>query len=293
MVDIKTTEMRVIEEAFGLGRENPKGAGFVLDFSDRTMPTWFREELGVDIDEARYKTQGSSKANRFRGFIKEEPALVVADMLRKLWEHRQAIKWQPEGGATADQVANMKTQLFAFIKRLEEPAARLTDAKAIAISFDATHMGDQIRRIESSIKTDPALAIGTAKELTETCFKTILSARGIPYDKEDLPQLGKKIFSALKLLPEDIPETAKGAKTIKVMLSNLATVVQGLAEIRSLYGTGHGRDGKTRGISPRHARLVVGAASTLVTFAFETHLETFPIKPNIGRRRHETEFKAR
>lgn len=155
-------------------------------------------------------------------------------------------------------------------------AARLADAKAIAEQFDAAHITDQIKRIEASIDADPALAIGTAKELVESCFKTILSERNIEYGKEDLPQLGKKAFSAMKLLPDDVPEGAKGAKTIKVLLSNLATVVQGLAEIRSLYGTGHGRDGKARGVTSRHARLAVGAASALVTFAFQTHLENAP-----------------
>ncbi len=155
-------------------------------------------------------------------------------------------------------------------------AARLADAKAIAEQFDAAHITDQIKRIEASIDADPALAIGTAKELVESCFKTILRERNIEYGKEDLPQLGKKAFSAMKLLPEDVPDSAKGAKTIKVLLSNLATVVQGLAEIRGLYGTGHGRDGKARGVTSRHARLAVGAASALVTFAFQTHLENRP-----------------
>ncbi|QYO62374.1 MULTISPECIES: abortive infection family protein [unclassified Leptolyngbya] len=28
--------------------------------------------------------------------------------------------------------------------------------------------------------------------------------------------------------------------------------MQGLAEIRGLYGTGHGRDGKARGVTSRH-----------------------------------------
>lgn len=155
-------------------------------------------------------------------------------------------------------------------------AARLADAKALAEKFDANHIGDQIRRIEASIDADPALAIGQAKELTESCFKTILGERGIEYGKEDLPQLGKKAFKALKLVPDDIPDATKGAQTIRIMLSNLATVVQGIAEIRSLYGTGHGKDGKAKGVSSRHARLAVGAASTLVTFAFQTHLEHPP-----------------
>jgi hypothetical protein len=91
---------------------------------------------------------------------------------------------------------------------------------------------------------------------------------------DDLPQLGKKVFKALKLLPDDVPEAAKGADAIRRLLSNLSTVVQGLAEIRGLYGTGHGKDGRVRGLTSRHARLCVGAASALVTFTFQTHLET-------------------
>lgn len=152
---------------------------------------------------------------------------------------------------------------------------RLADAKAIAEDFDAEHMRNQIKRIESSINVDPALAIGTAKELTESCFKTILGERGVEYGRaDDLPQLGKKVFRALKLLPEGVSDAARGAETIKRLLSNLATVVQGLAEVRGLYGTGHGKDGRARGVSSRHAKLCVGAATALVTFAFETHRET-------------------
>jgi len=63
-------------------------------------------------------------------------------------------------------------------------------------------------------------------------------------------------------------------ETVKRVLNNLATVVQGLAEIRGLYGTGHGKEGRAKGVQSRHARLAVGAASALVTFLFQTHLET-------------------
>ncbi|MDR3231671.1 MAG: abortive infection family protein, partial [Synergistaceae bacterium] len=38
-------------------------------------------------------------------------------------------------------------------------------------------------------------------------------------------------------------------------------------------GTGHGKDGRSKGLSTRHARLAVGAASTFVRFLFETHIE--------------------
>lgn len=154
-------------------------------------------------------------------------------------------------------------------------SARLADAKAFAEACDLTHLGEHIQRIERAIDNDPAQAIGSAKELAETVAKTILSKRKIPFSpSSDLLELGKLTFKALKQLPDDVPDKAKGADTIKRMLSNLGSVVQGVAELRGLYGTGHGKDGKVKGLLPRHARLVVGAASTLSYYWLETDKET-------------------
>lgn len=151
----------------------------------------------------------------------------------------------------------------------------LDDLKETALVFDAKHLADQIRRIEHSIEADPALAIGTAKELIETCCRTIMAERGKSVvGTPDIPALTKETLKELKLLPEGIPEQAKGSEIIKRLLSNLATIGQGVAEIRNLYGSGHGKDGKTQAIKPRHAKLAVGAATTLVMFLFETHIET-------------------
>ena len=48
-------------------------------------------------------------------------------------------------------------------------------------------------------------------------------------------------------------------------------MAQSLAELRNLYGTGHGKDGKSKGLAARHAKLAVGAAATVAVFLFETH----------------------
>ena len=63
---------------------------------------------------------------------------------------------------------------------------------------------------------------------------------------------------------------------IKKLLANLGVVVQSLAEVRNLYGSGHGRGVKRQALHPRHARLAVGAATTLATFLLETHWEKRP-----------------
>ena len=65
----------------------------------------------------------------------------------------------------------------------------------------------------------------------------------------------------------------QGAETIKLILRNLAALTQYLAEWRSLYGTGHGRDGRHKGLQPRHARLAVGLAVSFIDFVTETFRE--------------------
>ncbi|HAO77573.1 MAG TPA: hypothetical protein DCQ92_01115, partial [Verrucomicrobia subdivision 3 bacterium] len=153
----------------------------------------------------------------------------------------------------------------------------LEPLKAQAKLLDANHLAEQIWRMEASVETDPPLAIGTAKELIETCCKTILAERGKPISgTPDMPTLTKATMKELKLVPDDVPDSARGGDVIKRLLSNLGTIGNGLAELRGLYGTGHGKHGKTSGLSARHAKLAVGAASALATFLFETHMETKP-----------------
>jgi len=153
----------------------------------------------------------------------------------------------------------------------------LSTIKKTAVVFDAKHMADQIRRMELAIESDPALAIGTAKELIETCCKTILAERGKPTTgTPDMTTLTKETLKELRLVPDGIPDAARGSDVIKRLLSNLGTIGNGLAELRGMYGTGHGKHGKATGLMPRHAKLAVGAATTLATFLFETHMETKP-----------------
>ena len=139
---------------------------------------------------------------------------------------------------------------------------------------DANYVLEQITRMETSVENDPRLAIGTAKELVETVCKTILEERNITIEgNPDLPKLVKATAKELKLTPEDIPDEAKAFESIKRLLSNLATITNGIAELRNNYGTGHGKSASSKGLGARHAKLAVGAASTLAIFLVETHHE--------------------
>lgn len=144
--------------------------------------------------------------------------------------------------------------------------------ESIAVTADVPYILTQLKRIEDALDTDVWLAIGTAKELVETTCKTILKDLGKDIDPDwTVLELCKETRKELKLTPDDIHDTNKAADTIKRLLSNLAQIVQGIAELRNPYGTGHGPHGRAKGLQPRHARLVAGAASTLAMFLLETH----------------------
>lgn len=144
--------------------------------------------------------------------------------------------------------------------------------RTVADVLDAGWMTMEIDRLENAIESDPPLAIGTAKELVETCCKTILTKRNISFTKsEDLGELTKKLTKELQLVPEGITDETKGADNIRLILRNLTQLTNNLAQLRGLYGTGHGRDGQHRGLQPRHARLAVASAVAFVDFVVATY----------------------
>lgn len=74
---------------------NAYGAGYILDFSDKTMREFFEEELSIDIDNDIYKEDGNSKAKRLRCFIKKSDRDTVLNVLHKLWQYRKGMKTNP------------------------------------------------------------------------------------------------------------------------------------------------------------------------------------------------------
>jgi len=148
----------------------------------------------------------------------------------------------------------------------------LPHAEEALAPFDLPELQRQVERMRNAVDDDPALAIGTAKELIETTCKTILTDRDITFSTSaDLPELLKLTRKTLQLLPDDIPDGAKGAEAIRRLLASLGTIGQGLGEVRNLYGTGHGKHGRSSKIPTRIARLAVNSAATLAVFLFETN----------------------
>lgn len=134
---------------------------------------------------------------------------------------------------------------------------------------DHSALMDHLEAIGRDIKTDPAGAISSAKDLVETMCKLILDKRGVTYGKDDLPVLYKKVSVDLGLDRRAVPDHVKGSEAAAKTLGGLNSSVQGLSELRNQLGRGHGRTTASPALE-RHARLAFNTAVTLTEFLYDT-----------------------
>jgi|GEM_PF-698185 len=161
-----------------------------------------------------------------------------------------------DGWELREQLTISGRPVFAAARVVEVNAHTAEAAKVVTQSIDAEYVSRQVTRMQSALGSEPDVAIGTAKEFVETICKTILRERGLTLEpNEKMPRLVKQVAASLDLIPREIGGHSKATETVKRLLSNLGTVSDGLAELRNLHGTGHGKDASTVGLELRHARL--------------------------------------
>ncbi len=135
---------------------------------------------------------------------------------------------------------------------------------------DPAALADHLRRIDAGVDSDPALAIGSSKELIESLCKLVLDDYGETYvERDDLLDLYKKAAAVLRLNAEAVPASSKGSESAQKALRAMVVTVQSLAELRNELGLGHGRT-KTSAALSRHARLASAAARGISEFMLET-----------------------
>lgn len=149
----------------------------------------------------------------------------------------------------------LHARLFASVLRL--------DADDLSALPDRAAIEAHLTRLDAAVEADPELAVGVAKELIESTVKLVLQQLDVSVDETaDLPKLAKEAQKALGLHPGALSPDRRGVESTKKVLGGLTSIAVGIAELRNLYGTGHGRTTPTSGIKPRHARMAVDASTT-------------------------------
>jgi hypothetical protein len=128
--------------------------------------------------------------------------LRVAERLLNGWEPQSLNHFRQSLRRDGYQVDEQIGQIAPVGPQLSiESLARLADPSAIR---------EGVERIRRAISDDPALAIGSAKELIESTAKVVLTERGQPVDdKADLPKLGSRSSAFARARPFDRVRTGR------------------------------------------------------------------------------------
>jgi len=135
---------------------------------------------------------------------------------------------------------------------------------------DLTAIGKEFERAADKIVSDPEGAVTAACAILEATCLTYIADEGLtlPADKS-LGPLWKVVQRHLGIAP-----TPELDEDLKRVLGGLASIVAGVGAFRTHAGDAHGRGPGAPSIDPRHARLAVHAAHTVVTFILETWKRT-------------------
>ncbi|WP_439676771.1 abortive infection family protein [Embleya sp. MST-111070] len=157
---------------------------------------------------------------------------------------------------------------------------------------DASAIREQLARIQRAVLDDPALAVGSAKELIESTAKVVLTERGVTVDDTmGIPALVKEAQQLLDLHPSSHTPGPDGSDAVKRILGSVSGIAIGLAELRNRgYGPGHGPATTRVGLRPRHAHLAVNAALTWCQLMLDTLAD--PEAPWQARTRAEADAQA-
>lgn len=253
--------------------------GYVLDFNTSDFDIFTMESIGVALCD-KYKM---SKGKSLESFVNEASDEDVIKLLKDLLDYYEE-KYEKEFTQEADEetyeyfgynaeYARLHKKCRTYIdKILNISTPLIANAVDLQVKFSSEYLTKQINLMMTMQNENPTDAIGKAKELIESCCKTILDNKGVAWDKNwDISKLTGETLKLLSLTPKNIPDSDPVSENIKAVLGNLRGITTKLAEIRNPYGSGHGKSASFKGLETRHAKLAVGCSITFVTFLWDTY----------------------
>lgn len=247
MVMLKRSDMRVLDDAFEMHQ------GYVLNFSDSTFAEFFEDELGIDIDDDKYRINGSSKAKRLRAFIEIEDAFLVSKVCRRLWSHREGLPSR----SSQPGAAELKARFFDLLTRLEGGGEVARTDALYQFKPDET-LEELVAAIERDIAADkPAAALDRLHTYCMKKFAHLLNLRGLSCDRND--PLHSRIGKYVKALEGERELRGITRQIIKSAIS----VFEQFNDVRNNRSFAHDNDL----VDKTEARFIFDAVSAILRFA--------------------------
>lgn len=253
--------------------------GYVLDFSTNDFDVFTMGSIGIALCD-KYKM---SKGKSLSAYVNEASEENVIKLLKDLLDYYEE-NYEKEYTQETDEetygyfrynaeYARLYKKCRTYMDRVLNVTTPLaTNVAELQEKFSSEYLSKQIELMLRMQNENPTDAIGKAKELIESCCKTILDNKGVTWDKNwDMSKLTGETLKLLNLTPKNIPDSGPVSENIKAVLGNLRGITTKLAEIRNPYGSGHGKSASFTGLEIRHAKLAVGCSITFVTFLWDTY----------------------
>ena len=162
MANLKTTDKKLLEKLLEME------SGYVLNFSDRTMEEFFKDNFGINIYDEKYNYYTGSKANRMRSFWQQESNLLVSEVIICLIDYIE----------NEILIDNLKEADYSkkLIEKAKKIAVKLKDGNNISSNQDEiSFLKEDFDDIDSKIKNleqEILPAIEQRVEEIEKCLKT-------------------------------------------------------------------------------------------------------------------------
>ena len=238
-----------------------------MDFSTVDFDTFTHESIGVPLCE----TYKMSKGKSLVAYVKQASQQDIIKLFNDLMAHYELSPQKENDEQYQKKYADAYVKCRSILDRINTNTIADIESQKLKEVFNSDYISSQIDLMVKMQDDNPTEAIGKAKELIESCCKTILEESGINIDKKwDMVRLTDETVKLLKITPNNIPDTIPEAKAIKAILGNLKSIAFNMAILRNQYGSGHGKSASYKGLEERHAKLAVGCSVTLVNFLWDS-----------------------
>lgn len=234
----------------------PRGFGYVLDFSDRSMEEYFADEFGINIHDNEYSANGTSKRNCLTTFLSLTDAYTALRVLRALYDRREGLLESSSNSSSA-QVARSKSRGFLeVIEQLAgDPSAVSTDG-IDSFARDRT-LEELVSDIERTLAANkPEVAIDHLHTYCVKKFTHLLVVRGIECTDDE--PLHSRFGKYRKCLEQEQNLHEFTLRALKSFIS----LFDSFNDLRNNRSLAHDNEL----LEPVEARLVVNTVNAILVF---------------------------
>ena len=221
VADLSILEKRQLERVLRMG------GGYVLDFSDRTFQEFVADSAGRDIFDERYNYASGSKANRLRGFWKEEGNRTVGKLVGDLLDYAQS-----ECGTTADDKDLVAARRTAARLLQDSPVPELDALAAVSDERDFEAVARAVREVIE--KNEPEAGLDRLHTFVIKYVRSLCEGAGITVTRS------KPLHSLFGEYVKFLEKTGvvESAMTLRILKSSISAL-EAFNDVRNNQSLAH------------------------------------------------------